>query len=272
VASGDCTIGLGGGVYWLEASIYVGSTLADQTNVPTDGTPPSFSDESVWAILPNGQTPPSGPALSLSTWKSAVLATGRVLALAEGVYSKNGQQHPLPMFLELIDETEVPYVQGMSLARRTRTYLVKDTNGQPWDNVAGTPGPLTVYEKFIKVFGTGGLPDANNPDFGNKGWNLSNKDLTKYGTMDDDIGQQFAQPEVDYLQLFWATGFNATGLVLPSTIVDVGLPGAGPQIPLFIRDHRSKCKQGDFSVQGIELNTQFVGINGDTGIGTSCRN
>ncbi len=204
-------------------------------------------------------------------WERVVLATVPALILAESEYSKNGQTFRLPMFLELIDETQVPYVQGVSLASRTRTYLVKDTNGQPWDNVMGHPGPLTIYEQFIKVFGTGGLPDANNPAFGNAGWRTSNGDLTQRGTMDDVIEQHIAQPEVDYLQMFWATGLNASGLVLPSIIGDFGLPGGQPQIPLFIRDHRSKCKQGDFSLQGIELNTQFVGINGDTGIGTSCR-
>jgi hypothetical protein len=37
---------LGGGVFWLEAaSIYVGSTLADQTNVLPDGIVPAFSDQ-----------------------------------------------------------------------------------------------------------------------------------------------------------------------------------------------------------------------------------
>ena len=112
--------------------------------------------------------------------------------------------------------------------------------------MTGTPGPLTIYEKFIKVFGTGGLPDANNPAYGKQGWNLSNQDLTPPGSMDDTIGQLVAQPEVDYLQMFWASGFNAPGLVLPSIIGDFGLAGGQPQIPPFIRDHRSKCKQETF--------------------------
>ena len=122
-ASSDCTIGLGGGVYWLEAaSIYVGSTLADQTNVPHDGSVPAFSDQSVWGILPSGQSPPPDPASMVQKWERVVLATVPALILAESEYSKNGQTFRLPMFLELVDEAQTPYVQGVSLASRTRTY------------------------------------------------------------------------------------------------------------------------------------------------------
>jgi hypothetical protein len=189
------------------------------------------------------------------------------------MYANNGQTYPLPILLELTDETQVPWEQGKSLVSRTRTYLVKDTTGHAWDI---SRSPITIFEKFIYVFGTGGMPDANNPDLNNLGWNRSNGDLKSNGYMDDAIGMRFPQPEVDYLQLFWATGLNPPGLVLPSAIPGFSLPPlksdpSSPQIPLFIRDHRSKCKQGDFSIQGIELNSQFVGINGDTGVGTPCR-
>jgi hypothetical protein len=274
--TGDCSVNNSGGyAYWITAaSIYMGSTLADQTNVPQDGSLPAFSDQSVWGILPSGQTPPSGPQWNLQRWEAILLATAPALELAEGMYAKTGQIYPLPMFLDLINETQIAWVQGVSLPSRTRTYVLKDTTGHAWDN---SRPPITIFEKFIYVFGTGGMPDANNPDFNGAGWNRSNRDLRPDGSMDDEIGVHFPQPEVDYLQLFWATGLNAPGLVLPSAIPGFGLPPLksdplSPQIPLFIRDHRSKCKQGDFSVQGIELNSQFVGINGDTGVGTPCRN
>lgn len=273
--TGDCTVDSGGGyAYWITAAaIYMGSTLADQTNVPQDGSLPPFSDQSVWGILQSGQTIPTGPKLSADTWKSTLLATVPALELAESTYAKSGQTHPLPMFLDLTDETQIAWVQGVSQPSRTRTYLVKDTTGHAWGS---TYPPVTIFEKFIKVFGTGGMPDANNPSFHKLGWNRSNKDLRPDGSMDDEITTLFPQPEVDYLQLFWATGLDAPGLVLPSTVASLGLPPlpddlSSPQIPLFIRDHRSNCKQGGFSLQGIELNPQFVGINGDTGKGTPCR-
>ncbi len=117
------------------------------------------------------------------------------------------------------------------------------------------------------------MPDPSNPYFGGGGWSRANGDLTLSGSMSDDISQLKAQPEVDYLQFFWASGILPPGFSLPAE-ASLGLVGyqSGPQIPLFIRDHKSKCKPGDFSIQLIELNSQFVGINDDTGPGTPCRN
>ena len=44
-ANSDCTIGGDNGIYWIEAaSIYLGSTLADQTNIPQNGTVPALND------------------------------------------------------------------------------------------------------------------------------------------------------------------------------------------------------------------------------------
>ncbi len=273
-ATGDCSIdGIEDFDYYLTAqTIYLGSTLADQTNVPQDGSVPVFSDQYVWGFLGSGQTPPSGPAITLTAWEAAVAATIPVLKLAASQYRQKGLNYPLPLFLELDNETSVPYVQGGSLAGRTRVYIVKDTNGLPW--AAGTGhGALTVFEKFIYVKGTGGMPNPNNPYFGGGGWSRANGELTLSGSMSDQISQLTAQPEVDYLQFFWASGILPPGFSLPAE-ANFGLIGyqSGPQIPLFIRDHRSKCKPGDFSLQGIELNSQFVGINGDTGPGTPCRN
>ncbi len=44
-AYSDCTLSGGSGAYWIQAaSIYLGSTLADQTNIPQDGSVPAFPD------------------------------------------------------------------------------------------------------------------------------------------------------------------------------------------------------------------------------------
>src|SRR5581483_5070511 len=82
-ASSDCTIGLGGGVYWLEAAtIYLGSTLADQTNVPNDGSVP-LVDDSFLSSLPGTGQPSSSVVLKSQIWREAIQKIIPALFIAE---------------------------------------------------------------------------------------------------------------------------------------------------------------------------------------------
>ena len=82
--------------------------------------------------------------------------------------------------------------------------------------------------------------------------------------MSDLYGHQgVGEPEVDFWQQYWATGFRAPGVTLPS--ID-GYPSL--TIPLLIVDGLSRCKPGTFGTQGIELRPDYVGVNGDRGPGT----
>jgi hypothetical protein len=141
---------------------------------------------------------------------------------------------------------------------------VKDTTGRHWVKA----NPLEVYENLTYVAGAASsMPAANNKASGGAGWTTSNGDLDSNGAMDDLYSQQAPKPEVDYWQQYWATGFNAPGLLLPNI---PGLPSA--TIPLMIKDMKSGCKTGFFGTQGIELRSDYVGVNGDHGPGTGCVN
>jgi hypothetical protein len=89
-ASSDCTIGLGGGVFWVElASIYVGSTLADQTNVPQDGSMPPVNGALYDNFLSSSEPPyPTGAVFKaeVTEWRSRLLI---ISSLAAGVATRS---------------------------------------------------------------------------------------------------------------------------------------------------------------------------------------
>jgi hypothetical protein len=259
--SSDCTFGPGGGDYYVVAaavSIYLGSTIADQTNVPQDGSIP-FADDS---FLEQPHPPPTGAIEKRDAWKKAISDAAKTLFLAESIYASQNTPHPLPYLLEVYDDCQTT----TGLRERRRTYTIKDTNGNPWVN----SNPLTVWENLIYIFGTGGMPEANNPANLPRvgGWSTSNGEIDPNGRMTDYYGQHFPQPEVDYWQQYWATGFNAPGLVAPS--LPAYSNALGLAVPLMIKDYSSTSHQGVFATQGVELNSAYVGINGDGGPSKSC--
>jgi hypothetical protein len=89
-ASSDCTIGLGGGIFWVEvASIYVGSTLADQTNVPQDGSMPPVNGALYDNFLSSSEPPyPTGAVFKaeVTEWRSRLLI---ISSLAAGVATRS---------------------------------------------------------------------------------------------------------------------------------------------------------------------------------------
>ena len=279
-STGDVIFDPGSGAFYIAAaSIYVGSTIADQISVPQDGSVPLVADTAYNSFLQTAPQPlPSDVLFKVDAWGRVIQKAAPLLFIAESAWQAQAQKstgnsqavspHPLPYLLEVYDDCH----SASGLARRDRTYTVKDTNGNHWLK----SNPLTVWEDFIYISGTGGMPPPNNPSNHNAGgWSTSNGEIDYNGHMLYAYGQQVAQPEVDFWQQYWATGFNAStipGLPTLPSYTGATLPGIGPSIPLMIKDYRSATKKGFFGTQGVALRSDYVGINGDTGPSEVCPN
>ena len=106
--TGDCTIGGSGSyaLYVTAAAIYMGSTLADQTNVPDTGLPPAFDTSAYNDFLAGANPPyPGGLGPSLSTWIKRI---GTVYTAVKLIYDAEGQANanasavypPIPFFVD----------------------------------------------------------------------------------------------------------------------------------------------------------------------------
>ena len=158
------------------------------------------------------------------------------------------------MLKVLTDGYENPALTHNQL--RIRTYLVRDTNGHAWC----CNNPLTITEQFTHVGGTGSVPDAHDWVWGRS------DDIDSSGRMSDNY--QISPTDsnaVSFWQRYWASGFNAPNFTPP---LISGYPSG--IVPLMILDLTSKCKTGLFGTQGMYLNYNYVGVNGDTGPGTGC--
>jgi hypothetical protein len=97
--SSDCTFGPGGGVYYVTvASIYLGSTLAHQTNVPQDGSVPLVDDSAYNSFLSTVSPPPdSGVIFSVDAWGKIIRDVAPILFIARSVgRSASGESVYLP--------------------------------------------------------------------------------------------------------------------------------------------------------------------------------
>ena len=270
--SSDCTIGLGSGIFWVEvASIYVGSTLADQTNVPQDGSIPPFNQSLYDTFLASSQPPyPTGAVFTaeVKEWIKRLTIVG---LLAKAAVDANvAESSPaVPYMVELlkppagdeyVDNPQVRPPQG----ERQRRYILKDTQGHPWRNV-----PVTVRERFSNKVGPGVLPAAdgiwyNGPTIpGAQALDNHQQMTDHYG-----LGALFAS-EVGFIQYYYAFGFTAPSwLQLPSGF---SLPGVGPTglaVPLWIKDAYNSCATGlkdPIAGQAVRFSPNYTGIAGDNG-------
>jgi hypothetical protein len=267
---GDCSID--GGVYalWvLEKAIYVGSTVADQINVPQDGNNIPISDDTSYNtfLAEIGQTGNPNVLFKVDAWGRAIARILPELFLAESVYKSqhpdNPNIYPLPMALQLAkdsydNDTDPPVI-------RHRTYIVRDTNGKRWR----AENPLTIYESFQKVAGPAPLPSVNNDPALNQNpnlnWHTPGGDIEFGGEMEDrysttDLAHRPAdETEVDFWQQYWATGFNAPGLTLPGISISgcplnaIPLMILGPNDPI----QPTGCRY--YGTQGVVLRSDYIG-------------
>ena len=277
--SSDCTFGPGGGVYYVvAASIYLGSTLAHETNVPQDGSAP-IADYSAYNSFLQSIPPPvdSGIKFSVDAWGKVIRDVAPILFIARSVWAdqhpENPYIYPLPYLVDLIDDVQSTPGGTGNKATRTRTYLLEDTYGRAWsDN-----DPVQVRESFQYVKGEKEyMPEPNNPSTkGAVAWSPATKEMS-HGRFEDVYRPSLGLPPnsaVWYWQFYWATGFTVpsdfTLLPIPG-VTDGAIPGVtGPVIPLMIKSRGTldptHCAM--FGYQGVLMRSDYIGINGATGPG-----
>ncbi len=271
-SSGDLVFGPGGGVlYLVEASIYLGSTLADQVDVPQDGNNIPLADDSVYNSFLSSAPQPQQPDIlfKVDAWGRSIRRIIPALFIYESLENSQGQAntYPLPMILQLVGDTQT----AQQPVERDRTYLVRDSNGNRWLPY----NPLTIFESLNYVAGPGALPPiTNDPSLtdNTKGWNTASHEIQSNSTMTDGYSTQNlfgAAGEVDYWQQYWATGFNAPDLSLPGIQLPAYPTNAIPLMILGVNnDIPGACRY--YGTQGITLRSDYVGVNGDHGPSGTC--
>lgn len=259
--SGDCTYGPGGGVFYITAaSIYLGSTLANQVAIAPDGSIP-FNDD-ISNILPGERTPPPGGfGLVVSKWKQA-LAAAWTITLARQAQDPSVV---LPFILQVVGDCQDRHqaTSPKGLAERNRYYRVLDGQGRPWpDN-----RPLLVKENIITW--TSG-------DYVSGGGNWSTAAFTphadedvKGGIMLDGLRASLdtlsGTPPKGALQQFYALGFPSAGFPYPS------IPGYSDNtVPLLVLDTLSPSK-GLFGTLSNLYTQPYIEINNDGGMAPNVR-
>jgi hypothetical protein len=297
---GDCTIGSGGGtIYVAEAWIYLGSTVADQTNVPQGVIPSLATDSDYDEFLSSAPSPqPTGPMLIVDAWRAAITAMIPLIQQWQG--SSGSSAYPIPFLVQLIGDTESPQNGSGTLALRTRTYMLKDQYGVPWNYSKNVNvWEILTYDGSLSPSGGSGIAafpgaDSTNPSNspGNvpatpwnpltSNWDRNTPDFSDYY----QIGVFYNGYQVWYFQAYFASGFMAPGFPWPSTLT-FSIPGVtgmtggqwgevlnGPVVPLMIVSKKPQpppappndCMR--YGVQGVFLSGPRIGINGDTSIAT----
>jgi len=273
-ASSDCSIGIGSGpILVIAASIYLGSTLADQSAVPLDGTLPTFDTSAYDSFLQSTQPPyPSGAVFKaqIVEWAKRIATVYTVIRLAEALGNPSkSTDYPIPFYVDLVED-----VFDMGKGERQRTFIIKDINGNPW-NMAR---PLRVRERFsnISTCCGGTAPDPDGV-WSNKLSFISSKEvLIENSSFTDHHRGNPLNPgaQVNYLQYYYATDFTLAPWQMPQSIL-FSVPGVstfGPTLPLWIRDRLNKCIQiSAIAAEGISFSGPHIYIDGDNGPGTGCR-
>lgn len=267
-ASSDCSIGIGNGpILVIAASIYLGSTVADQTAVPIPFT-----------YLTSTQLPSSVAHTSDMIQQIAVLAALTEVAINDAWSVGNSvSDPPVPSFIQMTCTVNVPsgvcptaatwpgdiYAPDTTKAngvKRERTYIVKDAYGKPWNKTY----PLLIKERFFQISLLGSLPAADGRWVSEASKPMHSGESVQWidgisGRMVDSYGFAglFA---VQYNQYYYATEFQLPPRWNFSS-------SAAFNWPLIISDKFNTCVQGEASLPGqtINLTPTGVGVNGDSG-------
>lgn len=98
-ASSDCSIGIGGGALWVtEASIYLGSTLADVLSAPANA---SFTQ----VKNPTGTNYPNTISVSIKKWSTAIFAA---VTAVKQFYTSQPSAVSVPVYFESRRGLRVP--------------------------------------------------------------------------------------------------------------------------------------------------------------------
>ena len=185
------------------------------------------------------------------------------------------KSHPIPFMLDLIENgDEYVFYSGVSHNRaRQRTYLVKDSSGNPWPPNA----PIKIRERFGDRVGRGQLPAADGC------WDRIVACVSGGQALEDDssIKDFYSFPgifgaEVGFIQYYYATDFIPPSILSNSGFTLPAITNQGLAVPLLIKDLYNGCKKAlgqtfiYIPAQPIRLNQSFSGIDGDGGPGTGC--
>jgi len=241
----DCTLGSGEGSYVLaEAELYLGSTIADQTNVPQNGSSPPCPSRLYDNFLESfAASPyPNGPDFYCNTnnWWPALAAFGAAVAVGEASSSNPQSSNQIPFLVELQPGNHNDYYDNSNESEsswnettRFRYYMLKDTYGRPW--VASNN--VIVGERFSDRVGAA-LPAANGLWYGGMPVNGGQAILSDPpGNMNDHYGLNPLSQSVGYIQYYYAYRFTPPswlnfpgGLLAP--VLPPSLPGytGGPVV------------------------------------------
>ncbi len=134
-SSGDLVFGPGGGVlYLVEASLYLGSTLADQADVPQDGNNIPLVDDSVYNEF-LAQTQPQQPNIlfKVDAWGRSI----RRIIPALFIYESFGEQSGPSEHLSVADDPAALWATLRQHSNRWNV-IVPIWSGTPM-GIAGSP-------------------------------------------------------------------------------------------------------------------------------------
>ena len=158
--SGDVIFEPGGGIFYITAaSIYIGSTIADQTAVPQDGSLP-IADDSYLENFASGSIPQSQVKMKVDQWKAAIAAAWTAALIERSV----NPSVVFPFMLQVVGDCEYGN-QPSGAAYRERTYRLLDGQGHPWNAnpVVVSENILTYWRPAIIGDGTWGTPGLVDP-------------------------------------------------------------------------------------------------------------
>ncbi len=289
-AEGDCSIdGIEDFDYYLTAqAIYLGSTLADQTYIPLDGSVPPFNDAVYDNFVASSAPPyPSNVSfkINVKAWFKQLSIFGAAVALTWKNHNYESTQltNPIPFLVDLNPmpdgDSYQTYTSANSGLKRQREYVVKDILGRPW------PGAnIAINERFSDKVGPGKLPDPDGY------WHLGGTVPPQYTLSEETLFQDhqgirdllvdniaysaLLGGEVGFIQYFYASGFSPPPwMSLPSgfSLPGIANTAQGIVVPLWIKDSYNGCSRHVFVAgQPVRLNPGYVGFNGDAGPGMGC--
>ena len=242
--SGYCSIGTAGTyAYWITvASIYVGSTVAEQVHVPQDGSLPPFNLSAYDSFLKENP-PPNVPTFysNVTEWIRRISAAYIPALLIDQANNANKDISipPIPWFVKVKADCKAEN------GERVRQYTLMDIYGRPWK----MDFPVVIRERFTDTTNYGGTPPPANGYWYNRVTppteNEANaSQIGRYGAstyLDHYRGELFGH--YSYLQYYYATNFQLPGYMS-------SLSSQLSYMPLWIMDTAGAA----LPAQGIEEN------------------
>jgi len=267
----DCTLGSGEGSYVLaEAELYLGSTIANQSDVPQDGSLPAFNLDYLNAFAAASSQSTAAVQGQASAWVTKLGDLYHSIRLLESTYdtspSTNPRYVPIPFYVDLKTDC-----YDTNTAERQRTFIIKDLYGSPWN----MSFPIRIRERFSNQVN---ITASSGPLRDGVWYNLlpiiSSRDvpITDAEFTDHHRGAPFSYAgPPSYIQYYYATDFTLPGYLQPLLSL-LSAPGVSPTLgaamPLWIKDTYNTFGLTSYTPgEAIVLFPGYVSIDGDKGTG-----